>query len=116
MTPWLPILDTVARLADDLITTDEERTKLALQDRLIDAQMQQGQIDINKIEAAHPSLFVAGWRPGLGWVATIAFGLLYIPKAIVMTTIWTIQCVTLYLIHISEPTRRTERSRMPSCA
>ena len=95
MTPWLPILDTVARLADDLITTDEERTKLALQDRLIDAQMQQGQIDINKIEAAHPSLFVAGWRPGLGWVATIAFGLLYIPKAIVMTTIWTIQCVTL---------------------
>ena len=28
----------------------------------------QGQLDINKIEAANPSVFVSGWRPFLGWV------------------------------------------------
>ena len=28
----------------------------------------QGQIDINKTEAASPSVFVSGWRPFLGWV------------------------------------------------
>ncbi len=27
-----------------------------------------GQIEVNKIEAASASIFVAGWRPGAGWV------------------------------------------------
>jgi hypothetical protein len=27
-----------------------------------------GQINTNKVEAASASLFVAGWRPGAGWV------------------------------------------------
>jgi hypothetical protein len=27
-----------------------------------------GQIDTNKVEAANANLFVAGWRPGAGWV------------------------------------------------
>ena len=32
-----------------------------------------GQIDVNREEAKHESLFVAGWRPGIGWVCGIAF-------------------------------------------
>jgi len=28
----------------------------------------QGQLDINKVEAANPSLFVSGWRPFIGWI------------------------------------------------
>jgi hypothetical protein len=31
-----------------------------------------GQLEINKIEAASSSLFVAGWRPGVGWVCSAA--------------------------------------------
>ena len=34
-----------------------------------------GQLEINKVEAANPSLFVSGWRPFVGWVC--AFGLVY---------------------------------------
>lgn len=30
------------------------------------------QVDLNKVEAQHSSLFVAGWRPFLGWVCGIA--------------------------------------------
>ncbi|NQV36263.1 MAG: hypothetical protein HQ515_26460, partial [Phycisphaeraceae bacterium] len=26
------------------------------------------QIELNKIEAGHRSIFVAGWRPFIGWV------------------------------------------------
>jgi hypothetical protein len=33
------------------------------------------QLDINKTEAGHASVFVAGWRPALGWVG--AAGLAY---------------------------------------
>ena len=93
--PWLDIFGGITELADDLITTDEERLKIAIEQRKIDASLLQGQIATNLEEAKHPSIFVAGWRPGLGWVATISFGLLYIPRALVMTTIWTIQCVTI---------------------
>lgn len=35
----------------------------------------QSQIEVNKIEAASGSIFVAGWRPAVGWVG--AAGLLY---------------------------------------
>ncbi len=31
-----------------------------------------GQIEVNKIEAASKSLFVSGWRPGVGWVCLLA--------------------------------------------
>lgn len=30
--------------------------------------MAQGQMDINKAEAASPSLLVSGWRPAIGWI------------------------------------------------
>jgi hypothetical protein len=66
--PIVAILDGVSKLANDLITTDEERDKMRLADRMIDAQLLQGQIDTNKVEAAHPSVWVSGWRPGVGWV------------------------------------------------
>lgn len=32
----------------------------------------QGQLDINKVEAANPSVFVSGWRPFIGWVCGTA--------------------------------------------
>jgi hypothetical protein len=32
----------------------------------------QGQLDINKVEASNPSVFVSGWRPALGWVCGAA--------------------------------------------
>ena len=38
-------------------------------------ELAQGQLEVNKVEAAHKSLFVAGWRPAIGWVC--ALGLFY---------------------------------------
>ena len=35
----------------------------------------QGQLQINAVEAAHKSIFVAGWRPFVGWVG--GFSLAY---------------------------------------
>tara|TARA_S200000501_G_scaffold216155_1_gene202836 strand:- start:9709 stop:10116 length:408 start_codon:yes stop_codon:yes gene_type:complete len=29
------------------------------------------QIEVNKVEAAHKSLFVSGWRPAVGWVCVL---------------------------------------------
>lgn len=49
--------DTKAKLAHDIATMAERH--------MHEANM--GQIEINKAEAQHRSLFVAGWRPFLGW-------------------------------------------------
>ena len=32
----------------------------------------QGQLQINAVEAAHRSIFVAGWRPFIGWVGGVS--------------------------------------------
>ena len=38
-------------------------------------EVAKGQLAVNAVEAAHKSLFVAGWRPFVGWISGI--GLLY---------------------------------------
>lgn len=42
-----------------------------------------GQMEINKAEAANPSVFVAGWRPFIGWVcgAACAWNWIGLPMA-----------------------------------
>ena len=43
--------------------TEAEKQQLAAAVMVV-----QGQLDINKVEAASPSVFVSGWRPFIGWV------------------------------------------------
>jgi len=38
-----------------------------------DVQLATGQIEVNKAEAANASLFIAGWRPAVGWTCAAAF-------------------------------------------
>lgn len=61
-----------ADVVDKFVETDDEK-RIAEQ---IKAKMlmepQLAQIEINKIEAAHRSIFVAGWRPFIGWVCGAA--------------------------------------------
>lgn len=49
------------------------------------------QIELLKVEASHASKFVAGARPFIIWICGIALGLMTIPKALVLTLLWTYQ-------------------------
>jgi hypothetical protein len=69
------IINIVGKVADDLITSKEEIMKADLDVKKVDASLQVGQMEINKEEAKSKSLFVAGWRPAVGWIC--AFSLLY---------------------------------------
>lgn len=53
--------------------SDQERQQLAATLTII-----QGQIDTNKQEAANSNIFVAGWRPFIGWVCGSAFAIQYV--------------------------------------
>ena len=66
------IIKGVGGIADDLLTSDEERLKIALEEKKLDVGLVQSQIEVNKEEARHGSVFVAGWRPFIGWVGGLA--------------------------------------------
>ena len=53
--------------------------------------IQQGQIEINKIEAKSTSIFIAGWRPFLGWVGGFSIAYTFIAQPFMW---W---CVKLYI-------------------
>lgn len=53
--------------------TEEEKAQIAAALALV-----QGQLDTNKAEAASPSIFVAGWRPFVGWVCGTGFGVQFV--------------------------------------
>jgi len=43
------------------------------------------QTKINEVEAQHRSLFVAGWRPSVGWVCSLAFAYHFVAFPIIQT-------------------------------
>jgi len=71
-------LKTVGNVIDDLHFSGEEKEKLKLQMQEIDAKLKEKQLDINKAEASHKSIFVSGWRPFLGWVSGLSIGYVYL--------------------------------------
>jgi hypothetical protein len=82
------VIESVGQIVDDLHTSDEERAAAENEAQKIENQLLLGQQDINKTEAQHASLFVAGWRPWIGWIAGTALGLIYIPQALVKAAMW----------------------------
>ena len=71
-------LKTVGTVIDDLHFSGEEKEKLILQMKEIEAKLKEKQLDINKVEAGHRSIFVSGWRPFLGWVSGLSIGYVYL--------------------------------------
>ena len=53
--------------------TQQERDQIAAA-----VQMVAAQTDINKAEASNNNLFVAGWRPSVGWVCSSGFAVQFV--------------------------------------
>ena len=72
----------VSGLLDKFIEDKDQRALLAHEiATLADKQANEqavAQIELNKVEAAHKSMFVAGWRPAVGWVCALAMLLNFI--------------------------------------
>lgn len=72
----LSILSALAPAAmsilEKAIPDKDLREKLSHELAVLADQQMAAQIEVNKIEAAHKSLFVAGWRPAIGWICGLA--------------------------------------------
>lgn len=60
----------------------EREIQAALTDHL--AKIDIAQLEINKQEAAHRSVFVAGWRPFIGWTCGIALAYTYVLQPVLI--------------------------------
>lgn len=65
-------IEAVGNVLDKLFTSDDEKLdKKVILERLAQ-QPALAQVELNKLEAQHRSVFVAGWRPFIGWVCGFA--------------------------------------------
>lgn len=58
-----------------------ELEKIAIE---ADQLYQQSQTEINKLEAQHKSVFIAGWRPFIGWICGLALGFNFIINPLII--------------------------------
>lgn len=72
LNPIAGIIEAVGGVAADLVTTDKERMAAELEARKLDQTIDLAQIGVNTEEAKSSSVFVAGWRPFVGWVCGLA--------------------------------------------
>ena len=72
------LIDPVSDLLGKFIEDKDQKNRLAheiatMADKTAN-EISLAQIEVNKQEAAHPSIFVSGWRPAVGWVCALGFG------------------------------------------
>lgn len=65
------IIEKGAKAIDDMVVTEKEL-------KMEEMDLARAQIEVNKIEAAHSSRFVAGARPALLWICGAAFGYTFV--------------------------------------
>ncbi len=62
----------VANIIDRFVETDDEKQAAEIIKAKLMMKPSLAQIELNKIEAGHRSIFVAGWRPFIGWICGFA--------------------------------------------
>jgi hypothetical protein len=72
------LVGSVGKIVDELHTSDEEKAQAKIKLQELENQLKLAQMDINKVEASHKSIFVAGWRPATGWLIVLILFYSYI--------------------------------------
>jgi hypothetical protein len=68
----------IDKLIPDPVARDAARLELLKLQQSGELAAMLAQTEINKVEAANGSVFVAGWRPAIGWVCAMAMGYQYL--------------------------------------
>ena len=69
------LIEPATKILDKVIEDKDQKNALAheiatMAERHAN-ELAKGQLEVNKVEAAHKSLFVAGWRPSIGWCCSL---------------------------------------------
>ena len=99
MTPFIgSLLGIGSTIIDRLIPDEAEATRRKADLELLIAQGEfkqlEGQLEINKQEARHRSVFVAGWRPFIGWQCGVGLGFAILVKIVLPAVLVTLSIFT----------------------
>lgn len=78
-------IEAIGNLLDKLFTSDEEYLDKEIMMQRVVQKATLVQVELNKIEAQHRSIFVAGWRPSIGWVCAAGLAYEFIAQPILTT-------------------------------
>lgn len=79
-----PVTNLVGKFIEDKDQKNKLAHELATMAENHAQELAKGQIEINKAEATHKSIFVAGWRPFIGWTCGIALCWHFVLQPVVM--------------------------------
>ena len=68
------IIGVAGKVLDKFVADKDLKAKLDFELRKAYSDANLAQIDVNKEQAKHPSLFVAGARPSIMWICAFGFG------------------------------------------
>jgi len=84
------LAESIFPIVDRLIPDPEKKQRMMTE--LLDAlsKFDIAQLEVNRAEAQHASVFVAGWRPFIGWVLGVGVGYSFLVAPIVggIVSIW----------------------------
>ena len=76
------LIEPISTILDKLVQDKDQKARIKYElDTLLQRQHHQVQIEqikANNEGAKHPSIFVAGWRPMVGWICGIGLGINYL--------------------------------------
>ena len=81
------LIEPVSNILDKFVADKDLKTKLSheLEKEII--SLNRAQLEVNKVEAAHNNVFVAGWRPFIGWACGVSLAYHFIIEPIIQYTL-----------------------------
>jgi len=93
---FMPTVNAVVSKVLDYIPDPVQKAKAAQEwnEKMLEAAQDadRAQTDIDRTEAGNASMFVAGWRPAVGWVCVACLALYYLPSFIIGEAFWVEAC------------------------
>ena len=83
-----PIVDKLVSLIPDSNARAKAKEEFELELQRAVARASEMQVEVNKIEAGHASVFVAGWRPFIGWMCGVGILWAFVGQPV---SLWAIQ-------------------------
>lgn len=95
----LGLLPMLGGVLDRFLPDPEAKAKAMQEIMEMGAKMDIAQLEVNKAEAASSSMFVAGWRPAIGWVCAFAlfYTYLLLPLGLFVAGFFGEKFVTMFL-------------------
>ena len=90
---WQALIGPVSDLLDQFVEDTDQKARLAHEIATMAERHAQeramAQLEVNKAEASHRNIFVAGWRPFIGWTCGISLAWHFVlSPVVVFVTAW----------------------------